>query len=200
MSLRARRSVGGRCRTSLAASLILGGALLLAGFARASAPAPTVLVDAPLVLSASPASSGAGTEVLAWPSLRAGGLWPLVGPLVVGGDLALSATWASAGTDVVAMSRLLGGMDARALAGLSFGGRFARVAPYAYGGGFGAAGPSFVRGGNESDMRLILVGGVRGGLGVLFDIGWIGVRGEVGAGITRGRPETTASVGLGIAL
>lgn len=175
-------------------------ALVVAVPARASEPTPTLLVDAPLVWSAQPASGGVGTELLAWPSLRVGGLWPIVGPLVLGGDLALSGTWTSAGTDVVSLSRLLGGVDARGLAGLSFGGRFTRVTPYLYGGGFGAAGPSFVRGGDVSSTRLLLLGGLRGGLGVLFDIGWIGVRSELGAGLTRGSPELTASVGIGVAL
>lgn len=180
------------------AAVVVGCAL--AAPARATEPVQSLLVDVPLVVSARPASSGVGTELLAWPSLRVGALWPTVGPLVVGGDLALSGTWAAAGTDVVSLSRVLGGGDARGLVGLSFGGRFARVCPYGYAGVFGAAGPSLVHGGATDTARLLLLGGVRGGFGVLFDIGVIGVRSELGGGVTGGRPEVTASVALGVSL
>lgn len=179
---------------------LVAALLLAASGARATEPEQTLLVDAPLVLSARPASSGVGTEVLAWPAVRTGALFPVAGPFVAGGDLAVSGTWASSGTDVVSMSRLLGGVDVRGLAGLSFGGRFARVTPYLYGSAFGAAGPSFVHGGASDAARLLLVGGFRGGLGALFDIGWVGVRSEVGGGVMSGKPEITASVGIGLAL
>lgn len=185
---------------SRAAVAVVALAVTLTSEASASAPERVLLVDAPLAFSAQPASSGVGTELLAWPSLRVGALVPVAGPVVAGGDVSLSGTYASAGTDVVSVARLLGGVDARGVLGASFGGRFARVAPYGYGGLFGATGPAVVHGGASDAARLLLVAGLRGGVGVLFDLGWIGVRSELGGGVISGRPEVTASLGIGVAL
>ncbi len=193
--MRAVRGAWHRAALVVAACLPLASAL-----ARASAPEPTVLVDVPLQLSSQPASSGVGTELLAWPSLRAGGLRPVAGAIVAGGDLTLSSTWASAGTDVVSVSRFVAALEARGLVGASFGGRFARLTPYAYAGLFGATGPTLVHGGASDAARLLFVAGARTGGGVLFQLGWFSVRSELGGGFTAGRPEVTASLGVGVAL
>lgn len=177
--------------------------ILASGDARAADPEARLLVDAPLVLTSVPASSGAGSEVLVWPSLRAGALTPVGGPFVMGGDASLSATYASAGTSTVTVARLVGALEARALAGASFGGRFTRVVPYLSGGIVLGGGPALLRVGERdatSAARLVVVAGARGGAGLLFRLGWLSVRGELGAGVLAGKPELLASLGVGVAL
>jgi hypothetical protein len=183
----------------LSALLVVVAALACKGVA-ATPPSRQLLLEAPLSLSAAPAPSGVGTELLLWPGLRAAAMLPLSGSFVAGGDLGVAASGAFAGTSVVNASRALLALDARALLGLSLGGRFTRLTPYAFAGLVGTGGLTALRGGATARTLFVAHSGARGGGGVLVRLGWTALRLELGGGVVAGRPSVVSSFALGVAL
>lgn len=172
--------------------------LLLLAPALGRAAELRVLVDLPVTASATTASSGAGTELLLWPGVRAGLLARVIGPVVVGGDLTLAGTFATAGTNAASATRLLGGLELRGLAGLSFGGRLAQLVPFVGASALAATGPLFLVGGESSHVRWTATPGARAGGGVLARIWQLHARLDLAAGIQPGRPEVSGAVALGV--
>lgn len=184
------------------ALLLLGtmAAMLVAAEARAKAPRErTFLVEAPLIGSATPASSGVETSLLFSPGLRGGMTFPFGDPLFVGADVTLSGTWENAGTKPVGVTRILGGLEARGLVGTSFGGRFARILPYAYTGPTGSLGLGFVTAFDDTEVRFLSSFGWRAGGGAMLRLGSVQVRLDLGAGVRDLRPEVVMSFSLGAA-
>ncbi len=188
--------------------------LVLALAVAADEPVPTVVVvgaaqpaspawrvDAPLTLTAAPASSNSNTVVAPWVGLRAGGRLSLIGPMVVGGEGALHVGGLErSGTSNVAVTRVLSALEARGLAGASLATASLELLPYAWTSLVAGAGVAFLSAFDDGRVRPLGTLGGRVGVGAELRLLHGTARLEVGGGLRDLRPELSTSFALGVAL
>jgi hypothetical protein len=166
-------------------------------------PVQHIVIDAPLVLTASAPASGVETVLVSWVALRGGGvldLSPSVGSgLGIGGDVALWAGgFESEGTAEVHATRFFAVAEARGLASWrAFSTTHAALTPYLFAGLRGGGGPSFITVFDDGRTSLLALWGARAGLGLDLTIHHVLVRSELGAGARDGRFELSSGVSLG---
>ena len=167
----------------------------------ATTPATTPLglqVDIPLQFTAQSPASANQTSIHPWLGVRVGSVSGAPTGSFVGGDGALLVgDYEQQGTNAVAMSRLMVGVEGRGLIGGRFSAAFASAGGYGFGGLLLGVGGASLTAYDDSRLRAIFTAGVRAGGGLLLDVGPVTSRLELGAGVRDFRWEVLSTFALG---
>lgn len=162
-------------------------------------PPPAVVVDAPVTLVATPASSSTETVIAPWLGVRGGVRGAAVGPLFWGAEAALHLGGTErSGTTAVAVTRAFAALEGRGRLGAAWRTTNVDLGGYGFGGALAGAGLAVLRAFDDGRARPLGTLGLRGGLGVEARVVRGTARLELGLGVRDVRPEVSTSFALGV--
>lgn len=166
-------------------------------------PVERIVLDVPLLLTASAPASGVETVLVPWFGVR-GGRHLDVSALVlnglsVGADAGLFAGGIeNEGTPDVAATRFFAALEGRGVVGWrAFSTTHSALTPYGFLGARGTGGLSAVRVFDDTRVSFLAGWGARIGGGIDLAIAHLNVRSELAAGARDGRLELSSALSLG---
>jgi hypothetical protein len=176
------------------------------------AASPTVVVDVPVSLSATNASSGVATTLTPFVGVRGAALFVDDDAAVWGGELTLAASSSTSGgivfsrlaehglTPFAGFSRQVYVLEPRLVWGHTWHNGALALTPLVSAGGVAGVSVLTPFAGSDTAQRLRPAWGVRLGAGALVTSGAVGLRLDVSVGVRDARPELVSGIACGISL
>lgn len=156
-----------------------------------------LLFDLPILMTATTPVTRTNSKFLPWLGVRGGYLHP-VDPVMVGGEVTLSAAPEQGGTPDVGVVGINHGIEGRTVVGYPVRSAHFGIMPYGFAGVFWAMNLSYVRVYDASRLQALPTLAARAGGGLMVKAGGLSIRSDVAAGVRDLGPELSGTLSLGL--